>query len=210
MYLSAQVDKFVFRLIAVRVGDPANLLCVSKQIYSSLQADHYENEWFSRWHCTYCPYRPWQYAVVSWRRLHGASAEQLVSWMLSYLAWTTQQRELARLGSPGQHQPEQAAARSNGAKPNTHQKSPSSAGRFMPFPACWPSLSTVRDAKQLLRKGRAVDALIKLCPDPRALLMPYAAKAQNITLVQELLSAVKMRNVSHRCLSLDFPVAWVR
>jgi hypothetical protein len=54
------------------------------------------------------------------------------------------------------------------------------------FPACKPQPSTARKAQQLLAQGRAVAALLQLCPASGSLLLTYAAQARNAALLQQL------------------------
>lgn len=213
MYLARQIDMFLFRDIALFVEDPTSLVCASQSIYSLVNDKDFEYEWFSRWHSIHCPHRPWQYAAVTWRHLNGATAEQLVKWMLEYTEWRQLPRSLTAL-SISAVKPSTAAQKAAKLPRDRQRHHCTNEGRSGVFPACLHSLSTIRDAKKLLRKGRAVDALVKLCPNPGALLFPYVAKAQNTRLLQQLMTAMESHDMHPRrsrpgggsC----YPVSWFR
>jgi ATP-dependent Clp protease ATP-binding subunit ClpA len=56
------------------------------------------------------------------------------------------------------------------------------------YPSCKPQPSTARKAQQLLAQGRAVAALLRLCPASSSLLLTYAAQARNAALLQQLIA----------------------
>lgn len=191
MLLAPQIDKLLFRHIALFVEDPSSLVCTSKLARDALRDDDYELEWFNRWHGRLCPCRPWQYAAICWGRLRGADAASIAQWLLPYVEWKTRlEQQLASLRLSG--------ARRNASSgqsrcllarlPKDRQPRPDSfEGRFTSYPDCWPLPSTVREAKVLLSKGRAVHALLKLCPDSGPLVPPYCSKAQNTKLLQQVI-----------------------
>eukprot|EP00883_Tetradesmus_obliquus_P006884 jgi/Sobl393_1/1743/SZX61423.1 len=121
--------------------------------------------------------------------------------MLRFHAWRQQQQQKFAAGlvdkaaagttaswSPAALSAQAAAARRAAARARTMlQPLERQEGHFSLPLACKLLPSTVRRAQQLLAKGRAVDALLYLCPGSTSVLLAYAAKSHDLALMQQLL-----------------------
>jgi hypothetical protein len=116
------------------------------------------------------PDRPWQYAALTWQLHRHASPEQIAAFILRCHEWRQQQQQCS---------PSSIIAAVAAAVPAARaalQPLNACEGHHSLFPDCTPLPSAVRQAQQLLRKGRSLDALYKLCPFAGLLLHVYAGK----------------------------------
>jgi hypothetical protein len=60
--------------------------CISRDAHAVINQDEdFELTWFLQWQPILLPHRPWQYAVLTWRRMQGAPPRRLVQFMLRVL-----------------------------------------------------------------------------------------------------------------------------
>jgi hypothetical protein len=162
----------------------------------------FELEWFLQWHPVLLPHRPWQYAVLTWRRMEGAAPGHIARFMLRVLHAKQQQRQQQQQqqqpqqpakqhqqqpqqGTQRQQQPAQAAAPQPApvsvATRQRYAVERSVEGQFSGlYPNLQPLPSTLRKVHKLLARHEAaadMQALLLLCPCPTLLLCQYAARS---------------------------------
>lgn len=178
--------------------DPSALAATSKQL--NLICTQLEPEWFERNRRLQAPGRPWQYSVLTWRRLRRRAPDSLAAWMLRHarrLRHATQEdgahevdqhtggSDVARIGGKSGHVSGSGADINKGidsdidSDSDTDSDSCIEGGRRSAGPRSRGRGGRRDDldrSEAHLRKGDAVRALLALCgPRGRLLLLPYAA-----------------------------------
>ena len=181
---------------------PRSWACITPTAHSALKHEAFELEWFLQWHPVLLPHRPWQYAVLTWRRMAGASPGHIARFMLRVLQAKQQQRlqqqqqqQPQQLAKQHQQQPQQGTQRQQQsaqaaalqpaavsvATRERYAVERSVEGQFSGlYPDLQPLPSTLRKVHKLLARHEAaadMQALLLLCPCPTLLLCQYAAKS---------------------------------
>jgi len=217
------------QLVALKLSNPGPLLASCTAAHRSVSAvQGFQVEWFCRWAAVLVPYRPWQYAAVTWQRLGGpkATAEQLCSFVLDCIATKRQEMQQAKqllvllrrlqalsvepevpevqdaapagpqqTPADSQQQPGQQHTPTETKQPGKQRQ------EFTLMPYCLPLPSLIKQARQHLAQGRALKALLLLCPGNPLLLHPYASMAGNLSLLVQL--------VQQQSVEGPYPEAWI-